>query len=79
MNRRCSIEKAVRKNFAIFTGTHPCSSLSFNKNAGLQACNFINKLQHRGFSVNITKFLRTPILQNNVNGCLNVFLYKQIT
>ena len=37
----------------------------FNKVAGLQAYNFIKKrLQHRCFPVNITKFLRIPILKN---------------
>ena len=33
----------------------------FNKVAGLQTCNVIEKrLQHRGFSVKFMKFLRTP-------------------
>ena len=38
---------------------------SFYKVAGLKACNFIEKrLQHKCFSVNIAKFLRTSILNN---------------
>ena len=37
-HRRCSIQKFVLKNFAKFTGKHPCQSLYFNK-----ACNFIKK------------------------------------
>ena len=37
----------------------------FDKVVGLQACNFIKKrLEHRCFSVNIVKCLRTPILKN---------------
>ena len=37
----------------------------FDKSACLKACNFIKKrLQHRYFPVNITKFLRAPILNN---------------
>ena len=37
----------------------------FNKVANLQACNFFkNRLQHKCFSVNIAKSLRTPILKN---------------
>ena len=32
--------------------------------AGLQACNFTKRHQHRCFPVNIAKFLRTPILKN---------------
>ena len=50
-------KKDVLKNFAIFTRKHLCWSLF--------GVNFIKKrLQHRYFLVNITKFLRTPILKN---------------
>ena len=38
--QRCSIKKAVLKNFAIFTGKHLCRSLFLKK---LQARNFIKK------------------------------------
>ena len=42
----------------------------FNKVAGLKVCNVIKKsLQHRCFPVNITKFLRTPILRKSADGC----------
>ena len=58
-------KKVVFKNFAIFTSKHLCWILFFNKNAGLQASNFIKeRLQHRCFLDNITKFLRTAILNN---------------
>ena len=58
-------KKVVLKNFAMFTAKHLCWSLLFNKNAGLQACNFIKKrLQHRCFVDNVAKFLRTAILKN---------------
>ena len=44
------------KNFAIFTGKCLCWSLFLIK---LQAYNFIKKrFQHRGFPMNIAKFLR---------------------
>ena len=37
----------------------------FNKVADIEACNVIKKrLQHRCFSMNIAKFLGTPILKN---------------
>ena len=56
-HRRCSIEKAVLKTLAIF---------EFLYIPVLAACNFIKKkLRHRGFPVNIGKFLRIPILKNN--------------
>ena len=55
-------KKTVLKYFAIFIGK--CYvGVSFY--AGLQACSSIKKrLQHRYFSVNIAKFLKTPLLTN---------------
>ena len=36
----------------------------FNQVAGFQVCNFMKmRFQHRRFSVNIAKFLKTPILE----------------
>ena len=56
----CSIEKAVLKNFTIFTEKKPVLESSFNRLAGFKTCNFLDKgLQHRCFPVNIAKFLRT--------------------
>ena len=40
-------KKGVLKDFAKFTGKHLCQSPFFNKVAGLQACNFILKNEHR--------------------------------
>ena len=66
-HRRCSVKKAVLKNFAKLTGKHLCQSLFFNKVAGV-AYNFVEKETvaqvHRCFPVNFAKFLRTPFLQN---------------
>ena len=57
-------KKAVLKNFSILTGKHLCWSLFFNQFVVLQVCNFIKKrFQHRCFSVNIAKFLKTHILK----------------
>ena len=54
----CSIKKVVLKNFAIFTGKYLCWSLSFWNN-------FIKmRLQHRCFSMNIAKLLKTAILKS---------------
>ena len=41
-------KKAVNKNFAIFTEKHLYCCLFFNKNKGLQLCNFIKKRLHKG-------------------------------
>ena len=52
----------VLKNFTIFTVRHLCCCVgfSYNKIAGLQACNSIKKrLQQSCFFVNIDKFFRT--------------------
>ena len=58
----------------------PVPQSLFDKVVGLQICNFIKKrLQHRCFSVNIVKFLRTFILKKllrtttSVNSTAAVF------
>ena len=45
----------------------------FNNVAGPQACDFLRR-DSKCFSVNITKFLRTPILKTSANGCFCVTL-----
>ena len=63
--QRCSIKKTVLKNFAIFTGKHHVLESLFNKIPGLQVYKCIRKrLRHRCFHVNISEFLRTPILKD---------------
>ena len=58
-------KKAVLKNFAKFTGKHPCQKLFFNNIAGLRPATFLKKiLWHRCFPVNFAKFSRTPFSQN---------------
>ena len=64
-NQRCSLEKAVLKNFAIFTGKQLVFESLFNKVAGLQVTKCIKKtLQYRCFRINIAKFLGTRTLKN---------------
>ena len=42
----------------------------FNKDAGLKGCNFIKeRLQHRGFPVNVAQFLRKAFSWNISAGC----------
>ena len=80
-------KKAVLKNFSILTGRHLCWSLFFNQFVVLQVCNFIKKrFQHRCFSVNIAKFLKTHILKkicerlllNNVKPNFSSFYLKKM-
>ena len=53
------------KSFAKFTGKHLWQSLSFDKLANYSlAALFKKRLQHRCFSVNFMKFLRTAFSQN---------------
>ena len=57
--KRCLkyLTKLIRK--------HLYQSLSFQQSCRIETYNFIeNSLQHRCFSVNFAKYLRTPILQN---------------
>ena len=57
-HRRCSMKKAVLKNFPSFTGKHLCGSLLFNKVAGLRSVTFLKqRLRHRCFPMNFAKFL----------------------
>ena len=66
-------KKTVINNFTMFTGKHVCWSLFFNRNTGLEACNFIKKrLQHRCFLDYAAKFC-TAILKN----ICDVFLHEE--
>ena len=56
----------VLKKISNFTGKHLCWSL-FDNVAGPQASNFIRKsLKHRCFHLKVSKFLKTPFLQNTL-------------
>ena len=65
-HQRCSIKKGVLKNFSKFTGKHLCWRLFFNKVAGLQ---------HRCFSVNFAKFLRTPFFTEHFRWLLVTLVF----
>ena len=73
-------KKTVIKNFAIFTGNTCVGVSCFNKNAGLQVCNFIKtRLQHSCFLDNAVKFLNTGILKNVCERLLlRVFLFMLV-
>ena len=74
---RCSLKKGVLRNFAKSTGKHLCQSLLFNKVGGLMSATLLkNRLWHRCFPSNFTKFLRTPSLQNT-SGWLLSTLHEQ--
>ena len=75
-HRRCSIEKVVLKNFAIFTGKHLRWSLFLIE---LQAqaqrpATVLKETLAKDFSVNITKILRTPIFKKTCKQLLLQFL-----
>ena len=62
---RCSVRKGVLRNLAKFPGKDLCQSLSFNKVSRLRPATLSKKrLWHRRFSMNFSKFLGTPFLQN---------------
>ena len=61
---RCSVRKAVLRNFTKFTGKHLRQSLFFNivEASGLRLATLLNKrIWRRCFPVNFVKFLRTPL------------------
>ena len=62
-HRRCSVRKAVLRNFAKFTRKHLCQSLFFNKVLGWPATLLKRRLWNRCFSVNFEKLLRTSFSQ----------------
>ena len=65
-HQRCSVRKAVLRNFTKFTGRHLWQSLFFNEVAGLRSATLLKKrLWHGCFLVNFMKFLRAPFLQNS--------------
>ena len=64
-NEQAFNKKDVLKNFPIFTEKHLHWSLFLDENVDLQSWNFIKeRLQHRFFTVNIAKFIRTRVLEN---------------
>ena len=57
----------------------PVLEFLFNKVAGLQVCNFIEKrLQHRCFHVKFTKSLIASFLQNPSGGCFWKYLMNSV-
>ena len=69
-HQSCSIEKGFLKTFAKFTGKHLRQCVFFNK---VRSATLLKKrLRRRCFPVNLTKFLRRPVLQNTDR---RLFLY----
>ena len=67
----CSVKRRVLRNFAKFTGKHPCQTLFLNKVADLKPITLLKKrLWHRCFPVNFAKFLRTPFLTEHIRWLL---------
>ena len=57
--QRCSVRKVILRNFPKFTGKHLCQALLFNKVEDSES-----ETLAQCFSVNFSKFLRTPFSQN---------------
>ena len=79
MNRKWSV-KTLFLIVSQYSQENTCVGVFFfNKNEGLQACNFIKKrLQHRCFLGNVAKFLRTPILKNTCERLLLSFSFMLV-
>ena len=64
-------KEGVFRNFAKFTGKHPCKSLFLNKVSALKPATSLKKrLWHKCFPVNFAKFLRTPFLTEHLRRLL---------
>ena len=72
--RRCSVEKVVLKNFALFTRKHLCWNHFLIRLSAFRPAT----LWKRDSNLNITNVLRTPILKNICERLLlNVMLIVQ--
>ena len=59
------LSKKLFVKISQYSQENTCAKSLLNKVAGHKVCNFIKKrLQHRFFSINIGKFLKTPVLKN---------------
>ena len=71
-----ALQRDPLKSFGKLTRTHVCQSFFLDKVAHHPACNFIKKgFQHRCFTVNFAKFLKTlwrtpPVSASNFNSTL---------
>ena len=67
-------KKDILRNFAKFTGKHPCQSLFSNKVAGLGLTTLLKKSLWQGcFPVNFAKFLRMPFFTVHLRWLLMDF------
>ena len=72
-------KKGDLRNFVKCTEKHLCQSLFFNKVADLNPAILFKKRDwHKCFTVNFTKFLRTPFLQNTSGLLLLKFVKTPI-
>ena len=60
-HQRCSIEKAVLRNFSIFSGKHLCWSLFL-----IQACNFIKRDSNKVFSREYCEIFKNTYSKENL-------------
>ena len=74
-HQRCSIKKAVLKNFVKFTGKQCCSPFLIKLQTFKFEALLKKTLQHRFFAVNTAKFLRKTFLKNI---CERLFLNIEI-
>ena len=69
-HRKCSIKKAVLKNFAKFAEKHLCQILFFNKFAGLRPATIEKETLAQVFSCEFSKFLRTLFFTEHLQWLL---------
>ena len=67
-HRRCTLKKAVLKNFANFTGKHLCQSLFLNKVANLGPATLLKKGSGTGVLLRILRKSLRTLFQQNTSG-----------
>ena len=65
-HRRCSIEKAVLKNFTIFTGKHLCWSIILIKLQAQRPATLLNKTPTRVFPCGYYEVFKNTYLEENM-------------
>ena len=71
-HQRCSIKKAILKDFVIFAGKHLCRGLFLIKMPAIRRVTLLKRDSDTYFLVNVGKFIRRPILKNISERLQNV-------
>ena len=77
---RCSLKKAILKDFVIFTGKHLCRGLFFNKVADHQSVALLKRDSNRDIFLQISGNLQEDLFWRTLaNGCIfGIVIFENI-